>query len=172
MGVGVKGTSLLVDKASIFGSSQVKVVSCPVVSMSTFLGVTDVCTDDTVMGSTELLGVPLVEEAGGLCGELVQKVVGKTIFSGKETGKGADVGMLFTLSPAVKMQRAKRVLQIMVSRCWVPTRARATGEFVGTDRAHREPTAPPLPGGLVVGARGPGGTGGGRGSQANAARLR
>lgn len=99
MGVGVKGTSLLVDKASIFGSSQVKVVSCPVVSMSTFLGVTDVCTDDTVMGSTELLGVPLVEEAGGLCGELVQKVVGKTIFSGKETGKGADVGMLFTLSP-------------------------------------------------------------------------
>lgn len=74
--------------------------------------------------------------------------------------------------PAVKMQRAKRVLQIMVSRCWVPTRARATGEFVGTDRAHREPTAPPLPGGLVVGARGRGGTGGGRGSQANAARLR
>lgn len=130
MGVGVKGTSLLVDKASVFGSSQVKVVSCPVGSMTTFLGVTDVCTDVTVMG---VLGVPLVGEAAGLCGELVQKVVGvgEIIFSIKETGKGADVGMLCTLSPAEKTQRAKRVLQIMVSRCWVPNPARATGEFVG-----------------------------------------
>lgn len=101
MGVGVKGTSLLVDKASVFGSSKVKVVSCPVGTMTTFLGVTDVCTDVTVMGSTELLGVLLVGEAGGLCGELVQKVVGvgEIIFSIKETGKGDDVGMLCTLSP-------------------------------------------------------------------------
>lgn len=129
MGVGVKGTSLLVDKVSVFGSSQVKVVSCPVGSVTTFLGVRDVCTDDTVTGSTELLGVPLVEEAGGLCGELVQKVVGidEIIFSGKETGKGADVGMLCTLSPAVKMQRAKRVLQIMVSWCWVPESGAGNG---------------------------------------------
>lgn len=101
VGMGVKGTTLLVDKVSVFGPSQVKVVSCPVGSMTTFLGVRDVCTDDTVMGSTELLGVPLVGEAGGLCEELVQKVVGvgEIIFSRKGTGRGVDVGMLCTLSP-------------------------------------------------------------------------
>lgn len=148
MGVGVKGTPLLVDKVSVFVFSQVKVVSCLVGSMTTFLGFTDVCTDVTVMGGTELLGVPLVGEAGGLCGELVQKVVGvgEIIFSIKETGKGADVGMLCTLSPAERTQRAKRVWQIMVPRCWVPSPARAAGELVGLTKRTGRP-APPLPGG-------------------------
>lgn len=44
----------------------------------------------------------------------------------------------------------------MVSWCWVPSPARAAGEFVGTDRAPQAPTAPPLPRGLAVGAQRPG----------------
>lgn len=47
--------------------------------------------------------------------------------------------------PAVKMQRAKRVLPIMVSWCLLPSPTQAAGEFVGTDRVDRERTAPPLP---------------------------
>lgn len=97
VGVGVKWTPLLVDKMSAFVPSQVKVVSVDSVKM--FLGGRDVCTDETVTGSTELLGVPLVGEARGLCGELVQKVAGEILFSGKETDKRSDVGMLCTLSP-------------------------------------------------------------------------
>lgn len=58
--------------------------------------------------------------------------------------------------PAVKMQRAKSVLQIMVSWCWVPSPARAAGEFVGADRAPQAPTAPSPPRGLAVGAQRPG----------------
>lgn len=117
VGVGVKGTPLLVDKGSVFVPSQVKVgvvVSCSPGSMETFLGSSDVCTDAAVTGSTELLCVPLVGEAGGLCEELVQVAVVGVIFAGRETGKRADVGTPCTVSPAAKMQRTKRVLQIMV----------------------------------------------------------
>lgn len=99
VGMGVKWTPLLVDKRSLFVLPHVKVVSCSLGSSETFLGGRDVCTDGTVTGSTELLGVPLVEEVEGLCGELVQKAVGETIFSDKEAGKGAEVGTLCTLSP-------------------------------------------------------------------------
>lgn len=102
VGVGVKWTPLLVDKGSVFVPSQVRVglvVSCSLGSVETFLGSRDVCTDDTVTGITELLGVPLVGEAGGLCGELVQRAVVGVIFVGRETGKRTCVGMLCTLSP-------------------------------------------------------------------------
>lgn len=92
--------------------------------------------------------MPLVGEAEALRGELIQKAVGEIIFSDKEAGKGADVGTLCTLSPAVKMQRANRVLETMVSWCLVPSPARAAGEFVRTDLAHGARTAPPLPSGL------------------------
>lgn len=121
VGVDVRWTPLPDDKGSVFVPSQVEVglvVACPLGcslgSMETFLGSGDVCTDGTVTGSTELLGVLLVAEAGGLCGELVQMAVVGVIVVGRETGKRADVGMLCTLSPAVKMQRTKRILQIMV----------------------------------------------------------
>lgn len=117
MGVGVKGTPPLVDKGSVFVPSEVKVglvVSCSPGCMETFLGSSDVCPGAAVTGSTELLHVPLVREAGGLCEELVQVAVEGVIFAGRETGKRADVGTPCTLSPAVKMQRTKRVLRIMV----------------------------------------------------------
>lgn len=155
VGVGVKWTSLFVDKGSVFVPSQVEVglvVSCPLGcllgSMETFLGSRDVCTDGTVTGTAELLGVPLVGEAGGLCGELVQMVIVGVVFAGRETGKRVDVGTLCTLSPAVKMQRTKRILQTMVPWCLVPSTAQAAGEFAGTDRAHGALMVPPLPGGL------------------------
>lgn len=99
VGMGVKWTPPLVDNRSPFVPSHIKVVSCSLGSSETFLGGRVVCTDGTVTGSTELLGVPLVGEAEGLCGELVQKAVGEIIFSDKEAGKGADVGTLCTLSP-------------------------------------------------------------------------
>lgn len=84
-GVGVKWTPPLVDKRSAFVPSPVNVglvVSCSLGSKETFLGSRDVCTGDTVTGSTELLGVSLVGEAGELCGELVQMAVVGVIFAG------------------------------------------------------------------------------------------
>lgn len=102
VGMGVKGTPPLVDKGSVFVPSQVKVglvVSCSPGCMETFLGSSDVCTDVAVTGSTELLRVPLLGEAGGLCEELVQVAVVEVIFAERETGKRADVDTLCTLSP-------------------------------------------------------------------------
>lgn len=84
-GVGVKWTPPLVDKRSAFVPSPVNVglvVSCSLGAKETFLGSRDVCTGDTVTGSTELLGVSLVGEAGELCGELVQMAVVGVIFAG------------------------------------------------------------------------------------------
>lgn len=54
---------------------------------------------EAATGKTELQGVPLVGEAGGLCGELVQMAVEGTAVAGRETGQGAAVGRLCTLSP-------------------------------------------------------------------------
>lgn len=154
VGVGVKWTPLLVDKGSVFVPSQVRVglvVSCSLGSVETFLGSRDVCTDDTVTGITELLGVPLVGEAGGLCGELVQRAVVGVIFVGRETGKRTCVGMLCTLSPAARMQSAKRVWQTMVPRGVGPSPARAAGDLAVTGGAHAALTVPPPPGGLRCG---------------------
>lgn len=88
-GVGVKWTPPLVDKRSAFVPSPVNVglvvscsLGCSLGSKETFLGSRDVCTGDTVTGSTELLGVSLVGEAGELCGELVQMAVVGVVFAG------------------------------------------------------------------------------------------
>lgn len=89
-GVGVKWIPPLVDKRSVFVPSAANVglvvscsLGCSLGSKETFLGSRDVCTGDTVTGSTELLGVSvLVVEAGEPCGELVQMAVVGVIFAG------------------------------------------------------------------------------------------
>lgn len=69
-------------------------------SMETFLGSVGVGAE-VVTGKTD---VPVVGEAGGLCGELVQMPVDE-MFVGRERGKGPDVGRLWTLSPVEKPVR-------------------------------------------------------------------
>lgn len=104
VGVGVKWTPPLVGEGSGFVPSQFEVglvVSSSLGSMEAFLGSGAVWTD-AVTGGTELLDVPLVGEAGGLSGELIQTAVGGVISSGRETGRRAGVGILWTLSPVEK----------------------------------------------------------------------
>lgn len=68
-------------------------------STETFLGSVGVGAEvEVVTGKTD---VPVVGEAGGLCGELVQMSVDE-MFVGRERGKGPDVGRLWTLSPVEK----------------------------------------------------------------------
>lgn len=77
VGVGVKWTPPLVGEGSGFVPSQFEVglvVSSSLGSMETFLGSGAVWTD-AVTGGTELLDVPLVGEAGGLSGELIDQLV-------------------------------------------------------------------------------------------------
>lgn len=174
-GVGVKWSPPLVDEGTVsvpadWEAGLVGSSSAPA-STETFLVGGDVGAD-AIIGRTEVLGVPLVGEAGGLCGVLVQTAVAGVIFVGRKTGKTVDADTRCTLSPAVTMKRAKSVLQTMVPWCLVPNPARAAGEFARTDRAHRARAAPPLPGWLLWEPGGPGGSGGGRGREASAARLR
>lgn len=112
-------------------------------SVEAFLGSGDVCTD-AVAGCAEWLGAPLVGETGRLCGELVQMVASGVVLAKGETGKGDAVGRLCTLSPAVKTQRAKRVLQTMVPGCFAPSAARTVEEFARMDPGHPGRSAPPL----------------------------
>lgn len=96
--VGVKWTPLLVGEASVSVPSQLEaglVGSSSLGSVETFLADGDVRAD-AVSGRTELLGVPPVGEAGGLCGE---KAVGGLLFAGRETGEKADSDALCSLSP-------------------------------------------------------------------------
>lgn len=96
--VGVKWTPLLVGEASVSVPSQLEaglVRSSSLGSVETFLADGDVRAD-AVSGRTELLGVPPVGEAGGLCGE---KAVGGLLFAGRETGEKADSDALCSLSP-------------------------------------------------------------------------
>lgn len=60
------------------------------------------------------LAVGVVAVAVCCAVEPVQMVVGGVIVAARETGEGADVGALCTLSPAVKTQRARRALQTMI----------------------------------------------------------
>lgn len=140
-GVAVKCTPPPAGEGSVFvpsrGEARLLAVSSSLGSVEMFLGSRGAGAE-AVAGKTELLGVPLVREAGGLCGELVQMAVEGRVVAGRETGKGDDAGRLCTLNPAVKMQRAKRVLQTMVPWCAVPSS--------GTDRGFGARTAPPLPG--------------------------
>lgn len=139
-GVGVKWSPPLVDEGTVsvpadWEAGLVGSSSAPA-STETFLVGGDVGAD-AIIGRTEVLGVPLVGEAGGLCGVLVQTAVAGVIFVGRKTGKTVDADTRCTLSPAVTMKRAKSVLQTMVPWCLVPNPARAAGEFARTDRAHR-----------------------------------
>lgn len=111
----VKWAPLLVEEGFVLVTSHsvARLVFSSLGVAETFFGCRDVWVD-AVTGGTELLGAPLVGEAGGLCGELDQVAVGGICFAGRETGKGTEVGTLCTLNPAVKMQRAKRILQTMV----------------------------------------------------------
>ena len=99
--VGVKWTPPLVGEASVSVPSPLEaglVGSSSLGSAESFLADGDVRAD-AVSGRTEVLGVPPVGEAGGLCGELVQKAVGGLLFAGRETGERSDVDALCSLSP-------------------------------------------------------------------------
>lgn len=105
VGVGVKGTPLLVGEGSVFASFQCEVglvASWSRGSTESFLGNGDSWAEAVTRG-VGLLSVPLVAEAGWPCRELVQLVVSGVIVVGRETGKRVDVGTLCTLSP-VKSQ--------------------------------------------------------------------
>lgn len=163
-GVGVKWTPPLVGEGSVPSQLEAGLVDCSSLgSVEMFFVGRDV---GTGVGSrrTELLDGPLVGEAGGLCGELVQMAVGVVVSARRESVEGMDADTLCSLSPAVKMQRAKRVLQTMVPWYSVPSPERTAGEFAGTDRA------PPSAGSFSSARwlrREPGGPGDGRGSEAS-----
>lgn len=121
-GVGVKWAPPLVGEGSVPSQLEAELVDCSSLgSVDMFFVGGDVATS---VGSrrTELLGGPPVGEAGGLCGELVQVAVGGEVSARRESVEGMDADTLCSLSPAVKMQRAKRVLQTMVP--WYSCRAR------------------------------------------------
>lgn len=66
-----------------------------------------------------------------LCAEVVQVAGGGVIFVIRDTGEGVDVVVPWTLSPAVKMQRAMSALQTMLLRRSVPSWTRLGKSFLG-----------------------------------------
>lgn len=97
--VSVKWTPPLVGEGSVPSQLEAGLVDCSSLgSVEMFFVGRDV---GTGVGSrrTELLGGPLVGEAGGLCGELVQMAVGVVVSARRESVEGVDADTLCSLSP-------------------------------------------------------------------------
>lgn len=102
-GVGVKGAPPLAGEAAALGPPQGEAGPLGPASpgsAETFLGRVGAGAEAGA-GRTAWPGAPLVGEAGGLRGALVQPAVDGRALAGRDPGKGADGGRLCTRRPAI-----------------------------------------------------------------------